>query len=280
LSETPGFPGFWRKYHAETTEPTGKYGLNQSGWLYVLPYLDQGPLYSQFNLSQATGSAMGQYCCPGSYFMGTQAVAPALVGNPATNGNGLLAETQLAVFRCPSDPGSPILAASEGLDYAPDATHYGVKTNYDFCVSNEYRCNAWSLLEGPSTRRMFGENSNAKVAHVTDGTSNTIMLGETLTTIYNGRTLAWSYRGWVQVGVNPGDGINVWHTPTPPPVLPPVIGELASWPDAGSQHAGGCFFAFADGSVRFLDQSLDTTTLTRLSAMADGAQTPNYAPDQ
>jgi prepilin-type processing-associated H-X9-DG protein len=180
----------------------------------------------------------------------------------------------LAVFRCPSDPGSPILSASLGTDYAPDATHYGAKTNYDFCVSNEYRCNAWLKLEGPSTRRMFGENSNAKVAHVTDGTSNTIMLGETTLENSNGRCPAWAYRGWVQVGVNPGDGINVWGPPASP-----TFGEVSSWPDAGSLHPGGCHFCFADGTVRFLAQSIDTTTLNRLAAMADGTTTPGYAPD-
>src|ERR1019366_9517588 len=29
LSETPGFPGCWRKCHAETTEPSGKYGFRK-----------------------------------------------------------------------------------------------------------------------------------------------------------------------------------------------------------------------------------------------------------
>jgi len=71
---------------APTTAPSNQDQgiLNQSGWLYVLPYLDQGPLASQFNLKEATGSAMGQFCCPGSYYMGTTTTPPALVGNPAT----------------------------------------------------------------------------------------------------------------------------------------------------------------------------------------------------
>ena len=239
--------------------------LNQNGWLYVLPFIDQGPLASQFDLTQATGSAMGQYCCPGSYFMGTAAVAPALVGNPATNGNGNLANNQFAVFHCPSDNGTRTLS---GVTYGPYAAGTGAKINYDFCVSNEYRCNAWSKLEG-SSRRMFGENSNTTITQVSDGTSNTIMLGETTFENANGTCPPWAYRGWVQVGVNPGDGINVWGPPANP-----TFGKVASWPDAGSLHPGGAQFCFADGSVHFLVQSLDTTTLNHLSAMADGTVTP------
>lgn len=257
---------------APTTAPSNQDRgiLNQSGWLYVLPYLDQSPLHSQFKLDEATGSAMGQFCCPGSYYMGTAAPPAALVGNPATNGNAALAAIQLAVFRCPSDPGVKTLS---GTTYGPSASGTGAKTNYDFCVSNEYRCNAWTLFEGTSSRRMFGENSTAKVAHVTDGTSNTIMIGETTLENANGTCPAWAYRGWVQVGVNPGNGINVWGPPATP-----THGKVRSWPYAGSLHPGGAHFCFADGSVRFLSQSLDTTTLNRLSAMADGLTT-GYTPD-
>lgn len=257
---------------APTTAPSNQDRgiLNQSGWLYVLPYLDQSPLHSQFKLDEATGSAMGQFCCPGSYYMGTSTTPAALVGNPATNGNAALAAIQLAVFRCPSDPGVKTLS---GTTYGPSASGTGAKTNYDFCVSNEYRCNAWTLFEGTASRRMFGENSTAKVAHVTDGTSNTIMISETTLENANGTCPAWAYRGWVQVGVNPGNGINVWGPPATP-----THGKVRSWPYAGSLHPGGAHFCFADGSVRFLSQSLDTTTLNRLSAMADGLTT-GYTPD-
>ena len=35
-------------------------------------------------------------------------------------------------------------------------------------------------------------------------------------------------------------------------------------------HPGGTNFAFGDGSVRFIAEHTDTTTLERLSSMADG----------
>jgi prepilin-type processing-associated H-X9-DG protein len=100
------------------------------------------------------------------------------------------------------------------------------------------------------------------------------MIGETTLENANGTCPAWAYRGWVQVGVNPSNGINVWGPPAGP-----IHGKVASWPFPGSLHPGGCHFCFADGSVRFLSQSLDTTTLNRLAAMADGNLTPAYTPD-
>ena len=39
----------------------------------------------------------------------------------------------------------------------------------------------------------------------------------------------------------------------------------------GSWHVGVCQFAFADGSVRAVRTTLDTTTLRALSGRADGA---------
>lgn len=245
--------------------------LNQNGWLYVLPYLEQGPLSSQFKLNEAVGSLMTQGCC--TYNNGNTSVyTPTLAGDPATNGNGALAGTQLAIFRCPSDNGKATLT---GISYGPSASGTtGIKNSYDFCVSRTFLCNAWKLNETVTTRRMFGENSEAKVAHVTDGTSNTIMLGETTLENANGNCNAWAYRGWVSVGIDPSAGINVWG-----PATAPIRGKVASWSYPGSLHTGGAHFCFADGSVRFLAQSLDTTTLSRLAVMADGNTTPAYVPD-
>src|SRR5581483_2460341 len=119
-----------------------------------------------------------------------------------------------------------------------------------------------------NTRRMFGEGSNCRMEQITDGTSTTIMLAESVFDIVNGRANAWGFRGWVMAGVDPGHSpINVWAWPTVPGERPGVLG---SWGHMGSLHPSGAHAAFADGSVRFLNESLDTTILTQLAVIADG----------
>ena len=90
---------------------------------------------------------------------------------------------------------------------------------------------------------------------------------------------AWAYRTWVMTGVDPGTtdpGLNHWHLPNVhptwqnPPYIP-VFGRLRTWwAAAGSLHPTGTHFAFGDGSVRFVSQNTDLTTLERLSAIGDG----------
>jgi prepilin-type processing-associated H-X9-DG protein len=116
---------------------------------------------------------------------------------------------------------------------------------------------------------MFGENSTTRLTDVTDGTSNTIAFGERTLEVYNGRCSGWAFRGWVQVGVDPSYGLNIWYYASRnPPQLP--VGTSGSWQYAGSLHPGGANFCFADGSVHFIPQATGTTVLARLSAMADG----------
>jgi prepilin-type processing-associated H-X9-DG protein len=203
-------------------------------------------------------------------------------GSPINSGNDVLAAKQLAIFRCPSDDGDPFLPISAAGHYTidPNSPLRGVKTNYDFSVQYwEWRCNAWKSTPS-NIRHMFGENSNAKIADVLDGTSNTIAMGETTLTCANGTTPAWSYRGWVQIGVDPAPqmhagGINVWMSPWTNPPDPartqrPVIGKVGSWSWPGSLHPGGCHFVFGDGAVRFIQQTTSTAVMLRLAAMADG----------
>lgn len=123
---------------------------------------------------------------------------------------------------------------------------------------------------------MFGENSDTKIAQVTDGLSHTIAFGETTFDNANGRCPPWAYRGWVQVGVDPAQGINVWMSPWTHPPNPdpnrrrPRSGRVGSWSWPGSMHPGGCNFVFADGSVRFLHESTSRGAMERYAKMADG----------
>jgi prepilin-type processing-associated H-X9-DG protein len=175
----------------------------------------------------------------------------------------------LPVFRCPSDSGDPLLDASG--PYGPGGSYRGAKTNYDFITSTgDFSCNYWKAV-ARQARNMFGENSTTRFADVTDGTSNTLALGETTLDVYNGRTAAWGYRAWVMTGVDPRSGINNWSWAVAGYV--PRVGRLGSWGRAGSLHPGGAHFCFADGSVRFLHEDTSVTTLTNLGYMADGTST-------
>jgi len=240
---------------------------NLNGWVLVLPFIEQEGLFKQYDLTQASGDLTTTCCCSLGSATGT------LAGS-ASNGNAALSSKVLEVFRCPSDNGVPTLPPTSPTPcYSPTSTTSATKTNYDFCTSSDFRCNAWKLLEPAAARRMFGENSDTRIAQVTDGTSTTIMLAEATYEVWNGRCTAWGFRGWVQVGINPGQTyINNWNDVFGTPI-PTKYGRLGSWSYMGSLHPSGANAAFADGSVRFLSEGLDVTTLNRLAAMADGTVT-------
>ena len=245
---------------------------NQNALAYLLPYLDQQPLYSQLKMDQAFANVVS---LP---FNGTtnwpsgqnpnQWPGTALAGDATTNGNGILMATQIPVFRCPSDNGDPFLAP--GVHYGPGGSLRGAKTNYDFISRNsEYDgCNRW-IFDGPR-RYMFGQNSDCPIAQITDGMSNTFMIGESTLEVYNGECNAWGYRGWVMTGVDPAEwsrGVNDWFWSSAPEM---IRGRLGSWGYAGSMHPGGCHFAMGDGTVRWVTEQVPETTLQKLSEIADG----------
>jgi prepilin-type N-terminal cleavage/methylation domain-containing protein len=243
---------------------------NMNGLVLLLPYLEQNSLYSNFNRTQAFANTVSN-TWSGTYWpsgYNPQDRGGMLAGNAATNGNAALASTQLAVFRCPSDPGDPIMPAS--TPYGPGGSFTGAKTNYDFIVREwEYAyCNCWNA-DGPR-RYMFGQNSDARIAQVTDGMSNTFMLGETTFSVYNGTCPTWSYRAWVMVGIDPAGWnatINDWSWGG---YITPQVGRLGSWAFPGSLHPSGCQFAMGDASVRFVGDSTSRTILEQMSTISGG----------
>jgi prepilin-type N-terminal cleavage/methylation domain-containing protein len=240
---------------------------NLNGLLLLLPYVEQQGVYQKYNANAASQSYMINGAPP--------------AGDPIASGNAEIAAMRLGIFRCPSDNYDPLLPAG-AVHYTIDTrtSLQGVKTNYDFSVEYwEFRCNAW-LRTPHGQRRMFGENSNTRIADVTDGLSNTIAMGETTLQCANGTTPAWAYRGWVQVGVDPspsfhGGGINVWmsnwtNPPDPARAQAPKVGKVGSWSWPGSLHPSGCHFLLGDGAVHFMSQNAPRTTMNQLAAMGDG----------
>ena len=130
-------------------------------------------------------------------------------------------------------------------------------------------CYEWQPFNG-----MFHRNSRVRIAEITDGTSNTVGIGE--------RDDHFVTTNWV--GVIPGAeaiynpqrglGCNNWR--------PPLIAVLAHSRQTGandptaspggfqSQHSGGGNFLFMDGSVRFIKASISLPTMWALCTRNNG----------
>ncbi len=247
---------------------------DSNGFVKLLMYIEQQPLYDQFNHSEA-------YAFVPNAMRNSNGVR---VGDPMTNGNAILCGTVVPTFVCPSDNTGPKDRLTGG-HYGPGTGLQGASTNYDFITSDSdfSICNNWKTAG--IARRMFGENSVTAPRDVIDGLTNTFMVGETTKWHVNGNAFAWAYRGWVMSGIDPGTsnpGINLWHLPlvhptwqNPPYV--PVRGRTRTWwAAAASLHPGGCNFTMGDASVTFVSESTDVLLLEQLCRMGDGtvAQLP------
>lgn len=236
----------------------------------ILPYLDQGNLYNQFDFSQPLQVGLPW--------------APAV--NPAMED---IVRRPLATLLCPSEPGDPIYLDGSGNQWAGSnyLVNGGSGRGTDYCAT---------VNDG-----LFWRGSNTKFRDLTDGVSNTVALAEVLfgnrgadtttledaqrqmkrisggppcvptsdamlgmgATRYEGtRSGAWSlstgYHSLVHGFLSPNSDIpdHAHH------------GEVLS--GTRSMHVGGSQITLCDGSVRFISDSIDQETLRNLFARNDG----------
>jgi prepilin-type processing-associated H-X9-DG protein len=209
--------------------------------------------------------------------------------------------TQLSVLRCPSDDGSAP-AGREGLNcnyvgvYGPSCAFENCGAQYTFranCTNP-----AWGL-SGVGNERTATNNSavlgmfnwggiSLRIGDITDGTTNTLLVGEVLMRQSARINEMVTQGGWVDAKswVNLGyTNIPINHfTPEDPgatgcsagsnPML--SSGNYAVSLGYKSRHTGGVNFAFGDGSVRFISQFISQETYTYLSWRNDGRVVPNY----
>ena len=219
------------------------------GWtVAILPYIDQTPLYNQLG-----ASSIKQAVC--STPSGAQS-APAV-------GNAALQDTLITAYQCPSatDPNlNPARVA--GADHA--------KSNYAGVAGLD-----WTGID-PVTgfRAVFvdGTKGVVRIRDCTDGTSNTVAVGEKFRRDLDGNLTvqtAGEYYGAMWAGTPPDTQISS------------AVGRLgltgSSFAVNGgsvnafaSRHVGGAQFALTDGSVRFVSENADQNTLSRLGTMNDG----------
>jgi len=323
--------GHYNPVDALTAQPYvsgGQWGSSHTrpsrgSWLYhVLPFIEQTGLYNYSNGGSSPLSALigipiepnyggGWFSQPeplrwarrsGSSMHDIAGGMAALTGQPNP-----FRVNPVKTYRCPSD------------SYTPPANLVGLHCNYmgvygpscpfencgpQFTFRGNCTNTAWGL-SGVGNERT-ATNSSAvlgmfnwggltlRMGDVSDGTTNTLLVGETLVGQNNRVSEMLPQQGWVDAK----SWVNLGYTNIPINHFTPVDSIEAGYPLGNltcsgtdnfrsaangavsrgykSRHTGGVNFAFCDGSVRFIGQFLNQETYTYLSWRNDGRVVSNF----
>jgi len=231
--------------------PPGRYNApNDIGWaVLVLPYLEQSALAQNFHMNANFFDAVNQP----------------------------VVQTPLAVFQCPSVPGTRTfqMLTSAGAPFNPPAT--GAASDYFACYG------VYDASYGSSTQCLgiFQNNAPQPLANIIDGTSSTILVFEQA-----GRPAQWC-NGKLIAGINEVNGAwwGAWAAFNGPEVqgyddsCTQSIGTCAVNCNNGrglyAFHPGGANVLMADGSVHLLQTSTSLNVLYALATLANGEVIPN-----
>jgi prepilin-type N-terminal cleavage/methylation domain-containing protein/prepilin-type processing-associated H-X9-DG protein len=244
---------------------------------YTMPYMEQDAFFQQLvNLCGLGKPGANIPACPNTYPQ---------MGQLLNNGSG---PRVLPYIRCPSDDRPQSLDYS---NYLPNDGPTCLATPCGYDPFDQY-CNqpAWGYTSSPAwtddsdpgasgIRGLFSRHGLYHVigiAQVPDGLSNTLLFGEGLLS-GNIEIAQW----WPAFGGTP-------LTSTVIPINYPSFatkycsppqyynGNWAVSYGFKSRHPGGVNFGFADGSVHFLQQSIDHRTYQLLGCRNDGLVPGNY----
>jgi prepilin-type N-terminal cleavage/methylation domain-containing protein/prepilin-type processing-associated H-X9-DG protein len=212
--------------------------------------------------------------------------------NNVAGGTNATTAQVLKVLLCPSDPlPAPVI-------HFVDRPEIPYPWAYGFYGLSSYGGNAGTRsFPGPvrlTRDGIFCWDSSIGLADVTDGASHTFLFGERshrdpeydrlALTVNSPFYPLGTIGGWAMVFATEGGSLPSHLLSTPVPINYRVpagtsVGEFQQGPTGvrnnrlcafGSGHPGGANFAFADGSVRFLSDKTDLTTLQALSTRAGG----------
>jgi prepilin-type N-terminal cleavage/methylation domain-containing protein/prepilin-type processing-associated H-X9-DG protein len=261
------------KYTAATSfYPDKPYVYNHTGFVLMLPYLEQDNLYKQYDFAypSSTSNWAGASLPPAPY-------------NVVSPGNAAVIGTRVPIYECPSDQ-QPAPVASDNAGTGAYARTNARRSNYlfDCGMENDYTL---TYNTNSSTTGAFGTNGAARLAKIRDGSSNTIAIGESKqnhdSTSYGPfwgsgtHTAVQGYVGPVWSTTLPPDGFNInfpWGG-----VVDKYTDIRANYQYAwgfGSWHPGGANFVFCDGSVRFLPDSTSFPIFEALSTAYAGEIIP------
>jgi prepilin-type N-terminal cleavage/methylation domain-containing protein/prepilin-type processing-associated H-X9-DG protein len=233
----------------------------------ILPFMEQDPLYHLFDPTKRNE-------------------------DPANDG---VRTARVTMFVCPSDPSgsepaNPSGGPGSGSRYMPsnykgvegvsDGTHYFDRwDDAAWLINNRHKPWLGALHVTQSQVELAAE----RIDTITDGTSNTLLVGEYSTTTAQSHRAYWAYAYWEwslsAVSQTP-DG-----EPAPYILLPDF--DNCSQQEANpaksackrgwsSLHLGGINFVMCDGSVRTVSRTIDMRLLEGLATIAGGEVTSGF----
>ena len=279
----------------------GSYGgsdghLRGSMLAMILPYTDQSPLYKEIDFKTPTN---------GAAYHGIPASSRTVPGGQSfgrdPNGYSLINQQLLPGLICPTYDQSPSAWSNTKVtNYLPsDGAQYHWGNNQCFVSGapgtganghEQYFRNGmngawWGMSNDPNAISgvFSGGGWAAKIGQISDGTSNTIAMGET-----RPNCVSWSLAGW-------GSMLGAVASTMPPinfdscstdggkvnPTVP-SCGNAGYYDNhntsAGfkSKHKGGSHFLMCDGTVRFFSENIGYDLYQRLGDRRDGNPIGEY----
>jgi prepilin-type N-terminal cleavage/methylation domain-containing protein len=222
-------------------------GQNRHTWaLLLLPYIEQDNIFKVYQADIPKVNKTDGY-------NNHTSTAPQIVA---------ARQAQVKTFFCPSRRAAPSLSP-----ITTGSSVTGLPSDYAACTGDTNVAPTTGVFELVSSNHM---KALTRITDITDGTSNTIMIGEKhvqLGKLNDPIQDGMIYSGSEQQTYQRRAGAS-WPLAISPSVS--ANNQFGSW------HTAVCQFVFADGSVHGLPNSIPGTTLGLLANRSDGQPIPSY----
>ncbi len=241
---------------------------NTTGWALLLPFMEQSAMAREYNFEVCSSSSS-----PYNHAVtGTDTINEPVYSN------------RLKMLECPSHPGTGEQSSNDAGGTSFYSRRNAHRTSYLFATgvftdyNNRYEAYATDIRQG-----MFGNDGAAKFSTITDGTSNTIAIGEAAG---GGQFKMSSHYGpWGLNGTHTcchgrvvtGSSTQISHSSNVSHAMDWAInavwrgdarGRTYAWVFS-SLHPGGAQFVLGDGKTRFISQDVDYELFARLNYIHD-----------